>query len=272
MAEMQAPEERAQESPDAPPAKPRVERGTRPRALSPAASPRSDTKAQATPDAAARNAPLPPVAIPGMAHWHYTVAALHRGMLITGRAELAWWHDGAQYEASLRVDAPPLPARVQRSIGTLHPQGLAPLRFSDRLRSEEAAHFDRERGRVVFSSQAAASPLHPGAQDRLSVLLQLAALLPARPQGWSAGDTLVVQTATTREAQDWRFTVEGPENLSLPGGVTAALKVTREPQREWDPRLELWFVRGADYGLVRLRLTPPNGEWLDMQWSGTDKG
>ncbi|KQT12432.1 DUF3108 domain-containing protein [Ramlibacter sp. Leaf400] len=200
------------------------------------------------------------------------MTALHRGVPVSGRAELAWWHDGQRYEATLRIDAPPLPARVQRSTGTLQPHGLAPLRFSERLRSEEATHFDRDGGRIVFSRQAEAAPLHPGAQDRLSVLLQLGALLSARPQGWSAGDSLVVQTATTRDAQAWRFTVDGAQTLALPSGPTDGLKLTRTPEREWDPRLELWFAPGAADVPVRLRLTTPTGEWLDLQWSGTDKG
>ena len=215
---------------------------------------------------------LPPLAFPAPARWHYTVTALHRGALVTGRAELAWWQDGERYEATLRLDAPPLPARVQRSTGLLMPQGLAPLRFSERLRGEEAAHFDRAAGRIVFSRQAQPAPLSPGAQDRLSVLLQLGALLAARPHGPSPGDALRLQTATARDAQDWLFTVEGQETLAVPGAATAGLKLTRAPRGEWDPRLELWLVPGGDYGPVRLRLTAPNGEWLELQWSGTDKG
>lgn len=214
----------------------------------------------------------PPVALPGSAHWHYTATALHRGALLTGRADLAWQHDERSYEAALRIDIPPLPARLQHSAGTLDAQGLAPRRFSERSRTEEAAHFDRDQGRIVFSGQHAAAPLRAGAQDRLSVLLQLGALLAARPQGWSAGDEVIVQTATAREAGDWRFVVEGPQTLPLSTGPTAALKLARAPRHEWDARLELWFAPGAAYGPVRLRLTPANGDWLDLQWSGTDKG
>lgn len=236
------------------------------------ASPESAAAPPAATPAPDIPAALPPVAVPGSARWHYTVTALHRGVPVTGRAELAWWHDGQRYEATLRIDAPPLPARMQRSTGTLQPHGLAPLRFSERLRSEEAAHFDRDGGRIVFSRQAEAVQLHLGAQDRLSVLLQLGALLAARPQGWSAGDSLVVQTATTRDAHAWRFTIDGPQSLALPQGATDGLKLTRTPEREWDSRLELWFAPGAADGPVRLRLTAPTGEWLDLQWSGTDKG
>lgn len=214
----------------------------------------------------------PPVALTGSATWHYTATALHRGALLTGHAELDWQHDDRTYEATLRIAIPPLPPREQRSAGELDAQGLAPRRFSERSRTEEAAHFDRDAGRIVFSGQQAAAPLRAGAQDRLSVLLQLGALLAARPQGWPEGTELILQTATAREAGDWRFVVEGPQTLSLNDVPTAALRLTRAPRHEWDARLELWFATGAAYyGPVRLRLTPANGDWLELQWSGTDK-
>lgn len=214
----------------------------------------------------------PPLALPGSSRWHYTATALHRGALLSGRAELDWRQDEGRYEASLRIELPPLPPRLQHSAGTLDAHGLAPRRFSERWRTEEAAHFDHDQARIVFSGRHAATPLRPGAQDRLTVLLQLGALLAARPQAWSAGDEVVVQTATAREAGEWRFVVEGSETLDLPGGPTDALRLSRAPRHEYDGRLVLWFVPGTPYyGPVRLRLTPANGDWLELQWSGTDK-
>jgi hypothetical protein len=82
----------------------------------------------------------------------------------------------------------------------------------------------------------------------------------------------VLQTAGTREAPEWEFVCDGQEELALPGGTVRTLKFGRAPRHEYDNRLEAWIGLGGDYGPVRLRLTPPNGDWLDMQWSGTDKG
>jgi hypothetical protein len=103
------------------------------------------------------------------------------------------------------------------------------------------------------------------------VLLQLAALAAADPARLTEGTVVSLQTAGTREADRWDFTVDGSEDLALPGGAVRAVKLTRAPQREYDLRLELWLGPGPDYAPVRLRLTPPNGDWLDLQWSGTDK-
>ena len=52
----------------------------------------------------------------------------------------------------------------------------------------------------------------------------------------------------------------------------ATLKLTRNPRKEFDIKVELWLAPGMDYVPVRLRLTQPNGDWLDQQWSSTDRG
>jgi hypothetical protein len=114
--------------------------------------------------------------------------------------------------------------------------------------------------------------LLPGAQDRLSVLLQLGAMVAGAPAKFPPGTSVTVQTAGTREAEPWVFTVEGQEELRLPGGTVGALKLTRAPRREYDVKVELWLAPGMDYVPVRLRLTQPNGDSVDQQWSSTDRG
>ena len=211
-------------------------------------------------------------AVPGSMRLHYQVSAHSRNQLWHGHGELLWRHDGERYEAQLEVSAPLLTTRTQRSTGSITADGLAPLRFSDKARSEEAAHFQRDQGKVSFSSNRPDVPLSPGAQDRLSVLLQLGALIAGDPARFGPEASIVIQTASTRDAEPWVFTVEGQEQLQLPGGSMAALKLTRNPRKEFDLKVELWLAPGMDYVPVRLRLTQPNGDWLDQQWSSTDRG
>jgi hypothetical protein len=217
-------------------------------------------------------APIFRFLVPPPARWHYLVTAYTRGATTRGEAELQWRHDGNQYEAQLELDAPGLRPRVQRSTGLVTADGLAPLRFSDKSRGEEAAHFARDAGKLSFSSNRPDAPLEPGAQDRLSVILQLGAMLAADPSKFAPGTRISLQTATTREAQAWVFVVEGAEQLELPGGTTSAVKLSREPIGPYDGRLELWLAPGTAYAPARLRLTQPNGDWVDQQWSSTDSG
>lgn len=229
-----------------------------------------ETGAPSTHEAGAARATR--VAVPASARFNYEVIASTKGFTLNGSARLDWRNHGGEYEAQLTLSAPLLPTRTQRSTGLLTAQGLAPLRFSNKVRTEEAAHFDRENGKVVFSTNKADAPLEPGMQDRLSIVLQLGSMLAGEPSRYPAGSQITVQTASTKEAEPWTFTVEGAESLALPGGRLQAVRLVRNPRKEYDVRVELWLAPGAAYAPVRLRLTQPNGDWVDQQWSSTDRG
>lgn len=251
------------------PAAPMV--GDAPRSVPrPAAGPqRSAPRAVDKP--ATREAATSPTTIPAGATWHFVASGQWRGVPVTGAAALAWQHDDTTYEATFTLAAPPLAAREQHSAGTVAAEGLQPRRFAEKLRSEQATHFDRDTGHIAFSSNRPQAPLQPGAQDRLSLLVQLPALAVAHPERFAPGMAVTLQVAGTREADEWRFTVDGAEDLALAAGTVPALRLTRIARGLYDPRLELWLAPGHDYALVRLRLTAPGGDWLDLQWSGTDK-
>lgn len=234
-------------------------------------TPADSTSTAAAPEGAA-SAPQGPVAVPPSMRLRYTVDAQARGLSVTGEGELLWRHDGNQYEARLEVSAPFVPKRAQTSSGRITAEGLEPQRFSDKTRSEEATHFERDKGKVVFSNNRPEAELLAGAQDRLSVVLQLAALLAGDPARYPPGSKIAIPTASTREAETWIFTVEAEEDLQLPGGAVRGLKLQRLPRKDYDYRLELWLAPRLDYAPVRLRLTYPNGNSLDQRWSSTDKG
>lgn len=210
--------------------------------------------------------------VPPAARHHYELSAQAKGIIVRGTAVLELRHDGNSYDAQLVVTSPFLRTRTQRSAGAVTASGFAPQRFSDQSRSEEAVHFDRDASQIIFSTNKPAAPLDPGAQDRLSVILQLGALLAAAPSRYPPGATITIQTASARDAEPWTFVVESMQTLDLPGGVVPALYLTRAPRREFDVNVELWLAPGATYAPVRLRLTQPNGDWVDQQWSSTDRG
>jgi hypothetical protein len=191
---------------------------------------------------------------------------------LSGNARLDWRHDGQQYEARLEVSSPGLPARVQRSVGKVTDEGLAPTYFSDKARSEQATHFDRDNGRIVFSNNSPQALMAAGMQDRLSVVMQVAALVRGEPARFTAGTWINMPTAGTREAENWIFSVEGEEELELPGGKVHALRLLRLPRREFDQQVELWLAPLMDYAPVRVRLTNPNGDTVDQRWASTDRG
>lgn len=205
-------------------------------------------------------------AIPGSMRLRYQVRASKFPFGLN--SELLWQQNGENFEARLEFSAFGQ-ARVQTSRGQISPQGLAPLRFSDKYRSEVAAHFDRGLGKVTFSANTPDMPLLSGAQDRLSILVQLGAMIAGDPDHFPPATTIAIQTIGPRDADTWLFTVGSPETLTLPGGEQATLKLVRNPRREFDQKVELWLAPALGYLPARVRITEHNGDYIDQQWLAT---
>lgn len=207
----------------------------------------------------------PPVRLPAPTRLAFDVTGQAKKFNYNARAELLWTHDGSHYEARQEVSLFLLGSRSQKSVGQVTPQGLAPERFSDRTRSEQAAHFDQAKGRVTFSANTPEAAVGPGAQDRLSVFIQLGALLAGDPGRFVPGTQITLTTVSARNADRWTFTVEGPETLELPAGATATLKLQRLPRRDYDQKAELWVAPALGYLPVRIKLTQSNGDFADLR-------
>jgi hypothetical protein len=201
----------------------------------------------------------------------YNVLGKVKQLNYSASGELLWQPKAEGYTARLEIGAFLLGSRVQTSQGTLGPEGLSPTRFGDKTRSELAAHFQRDKGLISFSANTPDVPLLKGAQDRLSVVMQLSALLAADPQRFPAGTMLSFQTVSQREAEVWQFTVEKTEVLDLPYGNVSAIKLHRKPRREFDQQIEIWYAPDLQYLPVRLRITNANGDLVDQVLRGLDR-
>ena len=201
---------------------------------------------------------------PNSARLQYDVKGQARFIGYSAWADLRWQQDGQHYEARLEVGAFLLGSRVQTSTGLLGAEGLMPLRFGDKSRSELAAHFQRDKNIISFSANTPDVPLLKGAQDRLSVVLQLGALLGAEPDRFPPGTMLSFQTVSQREAEMWQFVVEKEELLRLPYGELHTIKLNRNPRREFDQRIELWLAPSLGFLPARLRITNANGDFVDQ--------
>lgn len=224
----------------------------------------SEPRAQDTATAAPKT-----FVMPGSTRLKYNVTGGKDSLTYHARAELLWLHDGKTYDARMEVSAFMVGSRVRTSAGRVTAQGLAPTRFSDKSRAELAAHFDHDKGRVTFSNGPEA-PLLAGAQDQLSLFIQLGALLAGEPSKYPVGTTISTQTVGPRAAETWVVTVEREEKLELPGGDLATVKLVRNPRREYDQKAEMWLAPSLSYLPVRLRITQPNGDYVDQQWRATE--
>ena len=209
--------------------------------------------------------PPPPARLPPPTRLAFDVSGQAKKFAYNARAELLWQHDGSRYEARQEISAFLVGTRTQRSVGAITAQGLLPEKFSDKSRSEQAAHFDYAQGRVTFSANTPQAPASPGVQDRLSVFIQLGALLAADPGRFVPGTQITLTTVSARSADRWTFTIEGPETLDLPSGATPALKLQRLPRKDYDQKAELWVAPALGYLPVRIKLTQANGDFADLQ-------
>lgn len=207
----------------------------------------------------------PAVRLPAPARLLFDVRGKAKGFDYQADAQLLWQHDGTRYEAHQVISAFLVGKRSQQSVGAITPQGLEPERFADRSRSEQAAHFDHARGRITFSANTPAASTGPGAQDRLSVFIQLAAWLAASPERFTPGTEITVTTVSARSADRWTFRVQEQETLDLPFGTTTAWKLERLPRKEYDQKAELWLAPMLGYLPARIRLTQANGDFADLQ-------
>ena len=209
--------------------------------------------------------------IPAPVFLKYQVLGMSKQMNYSAWAEFSWQHDGHRYDSKLEVGAFLLGSRSQTSQGTLGAEGLMPQRFGDKFRTEVASHFQRDKGVISFSNNAPEVSMLKGAQDRLSVVMQIAALLSAEPDRYPVGTMLSFQTVATRDAEVWLFLVEKAETLQLPYGDVPTIKINRKPRKEFDQTIELWFAPSIDYLPVRLRVTNANGDFVDQQLRKVEK-
>ena len=232
------------------------------------AEPASSTEPSPTAEPPAK--PTAVLALPGSTRLKYDIVGSVRGIDYHASGELLWRHDGSKYDARLQIGAFLLGSRVQTSRGQITDQGLMPKRFSDKVRSEVAAHFEWDKGKIIFSANSPEAPLQPGAQDHLSAFIQLASLLASQPTGIARGNTIELQAVGAREASVWRFELGGFERLKLPGGELDALKLTRPPTHAYDLRAELWMAPALGWLPARIRLSQENGDFVDQQWQATE--
>jgi hypothetical protein len=206
-----------------------------------------------------------PFAPPPSARLSYDVDVEYRGVRQTLNGTLDWQHDGERYRLHMAVSLPFVGSRVQHSEGQLGRHGLHPQRFSEKTRSERAAHFDEATARIRYSANTPDAPLLPGHQDRLSVFLQLAGLVHARPERFPAGHTIQIPTSGVRDSETWVFEVKGTETIPLPKGEVAALHLRRLPRKEFDTTVDVWLAPALGHLPVRMRLQEANGNVADQR-------
>jgi hypothetical protein len=184
---------------------------------------------------------------------------MRRGAL-GGTASLQWAPTASAYEVRLEARILGALLMAQTSRGGFDAAGLAPERFTDQRwrRSAVAANFQREAGKLTFSNAAAEYPLEPGLQDRLSWMIQLAAIAEADPAQFAPGREILIKVAGGRgELALWRLHVAGREQVRVGEVVVSTLRLSRAARGPHDSGAEVWLDPQRHHLPVRLVLNAP---------------
>ena len=242
------------------------------------------TRNAATPASPETHAPAPPLAAPPIrtdppasALLRYAVVAddMKSGTATRyyGVGSLKWTVDERRYSADIEAGIPLLLFKLKllasHSEGTIGETGLLPDRYTEKpmKRSSLATNFNRdERRSITFSASQASLPLVDGAQDRLSVLFQLGALLRANPALATEGGHIDIPVAGVRgDVDTWSFATLGNEVIDTGAGRLEAAHLRRSaPANTNEKTIDVWIALAEGGYPARIVQTEQNGTTYDL--------
>jgi hypothetical protein len=176
---------------------------------------------------------------------------MRRGAL-SGQAQWRYSSEAGRYRLELQTSVLGQNLSHLRSEGGSSRAGLEPLRFVDgrRGRDRRAVNFQRDAPggpRISFSGPGHELPLPEGVQDRLSWLLQLAAIVDADPALRRAGAEVSMWVVGPRgDADVWTFEVAGADALRGDDGQPQpALALQRKASPRYDTEVRVWLDPAA---------------------------
>jgi hypothetical protein len=204
---------------------------------------------------------------------NYSLTGQERGLTYHATGALKWQVKVGDdlpksYEAELRVRAFLVGNRVWRSVGQLSEGGLAPNRYSDSWRGERAAHFETDQQKISFSGNLPSAPLLPGAQDQVSLFIQMAAAVAS--QNFTTGAELMIQTATARDAVNWTLTYKADEFIEVNGDRLETQRWLCLPRGKFDSQIEMWLAKSLAGLPARIKISQVSGNFIDMEMRSSE--
>jgi hypothetical protein len=216
---------------------------------------------------------VPPLPMPPKGRWRFVV---HYGDYREGyqvaTLDYAIGVDGNRYQLKTEGRAAGLTALfysgvlTQRSTGQISALGLMPEHYSERRgkRPERSLSVDLKAGLVSFADNRSVR-LVQGAQDRLSVLIQLGLLARTYPERFVSGAVIEIPELTTGDLELTSYTSHGDVLLQTESGTIRALHLERTaPRKSDDNRIDIWLGYDLQLIPVRIRVTDVGGRVLDQ--------
>jgi hypothetical protein len=184
------------------------------------------------------------------------------GTLWHGEAVMAWQNKGDRYSMKVEAGIRLLVARVNlatiESEGRISAAGFVPASMIEKRRGRGPTTTRFGDGHITFSASPAAFELAPGAQDKATVPLQLAAIARADSRQLDGGIDVLV--GEDRDASVFHFVLLGQEEIDTRLGKIAAWRLSRPPKAgAYGSRLDIWLAPGQGWLPVQIMNTEASG-------------
>jgi hypothetical protein len=183
-----------------------------------------------------------------------------------GAGEIRWRRDEHSYHMDLEVWVDLLFTKVHlysvSSLGTLSETGIKPTKMTEsrRGRPTTTTSFNYDDQTISFSADAKTIPLSSGAQDRATILMQLASIGYADPGQFQPDKVISIQVAEDTEANLFQFVLVGQETIETKLGQLATWHIVRPPQPGlYSSQLDIWLAPKLNWLPVKMRNTESNG-------------
>jgi hypothetical protein len=184
-----------------------------------------------------------------------------------------WTTDGLRYQMVVSIPLPFIGTFSYTSEGTVDAFGLAPARYVEQRghRGQDVTTFDRAATprHIGFTRTQQTLPLPDGAQDRFSMVMQLASLVRGDPDAYTPGVTRQFDVADNDSGEVWPVEMVGTEAVRTLHGFVEAKHFVRLARRAGDMRrIDVWLAPSLGYLPARLIQTEPNGTQVELLWRG----
>ncbi|MBN3855421.1 DUF3108 domain-containing protein [Paraburkholderia sp. Ac-20340] len=182
-----------------------------------------------------------------------------------------WKSDGQHYEMVVSIPLPFVGTFSWTSRGHVDAFGLAPDQYIEKRgrRPADFTVFNRNDKQIVFTRTPNSLALPDGAQDRFSMVMQLASLVRGDPDTYKPGVTREFYVADNDSGETWPITTIGDETVRTDQGFVSARHFMRLPRHDGDKRrIDVWLAPSLGWLPVRLVQTEPNGTEVELLWHG----
>lgn len=203
------------------------------------------------------------VSVPGSSSMTYALKASAKGFKINVDSHFDWSREGDAYRLVNSGRFTFFSFNFESS-GVITPQGLQPARYQEtRNKRVKAVTFNPDSKTVTFAG-GESEALQAGTQDRMSVLVQLAAMGRKNPDAFASGKVIPFRVAGSSRVGMWRFRVAGTDTLDTPLGSVKAVHLVRERDNDDGQKVEVWLSAEYDWMPVRVLSNETDGDYLDQ--------